>query len=268
MKRERSTGYPVLDLATAYRIVRQELKELGATELDRAEMAKRFGYQTALGGLAARKIGGLVHFGILDRRGNSYGLSPLGLRLQRLSHDDAEFPSAIRAALEQPTLFKAILERYRGVGQLPNSLAQELASFGITERVSAEVENLFRKSALFAGVTDTEGFFVVAQSPITATNPLPDIHQEIGHRRNVPDRDYWYDIPMIMANKKYAFLRVPKDMTAKDFAALEKILQTTYDTLPEHLGFERSRQEIGVETSSPQISPRPLSLQEARNRKR
>src|SRR5690349_8145864 len=110
MKRERSTAYPVLDLPTAYRILRRDLSDLGTAELTRDQLAKRLGYQAAVGGLAARKIGALVHYGLLNRRADRYGLSPLGLRLQSLDLDSSEFPSAIRAALERPALFRSLLE--------------------------------------------------------------------------------------------------------------------------------------------------------------
>jgi hypothetical protein len=266
MKRERSAAYPVLDLATAYRLLCQSLRGLGTAELERSEMAKALGYQGAIGGLAARKIGGLVHFGLLDRRGGRYGLSPLALRLQKLSSRDSEFPSALRAALEHPTLFKAILERYRNSERLPPSLDKDLASFSITERASADVEEVFRKSALFAGVIDTDGLFLKRQKSIET--PPPEIQPIERTVSNAPGGVKWHRIPFMLANKRQAILKVPEDMTTEDFVALGKVLFSNYEALPDHLGFKRPEPVAQSEASELKVAQRPVSLHEVRERKR
>lgn len=268
MKRERSTAYPVLDLATAYRILRQDLAGLGTAELDRDQMAKKLGYQTAWGGLAARKIGALVHYGLLNRRANRYGLSPLGLRLQNLDLGDPEFFSAICSALEHPTLFKALLDRYRDFGKLPTNLAQELATFGITERASADVAELFRNSALFAGVLDTGELF-----HSEAMRPAPVSSSSKTSRKNGPPQENsrvqessedWYEFPLLLSDGKTGYLMLPPNMESNDVGALKIALSAIYKLLPIHLGtkiVQRARGETDA-TSKP-----PLKFQGHRKKR-
>jgi len=234
MKRARSTAYPVLDLAAAYRILRQDLEDLGAAELDRDEIARKLGYNDALGGLVARKIGALVHYGLLVRRGSRYGLSPLGLRLQNLDIHDTEFPSAIRAALEHPVLFRAILDRHRATGRVPHSLAAELESFGITEKASADAEEVFRSSALFAGVIDTEGTFSSGHASSSPTLPALE-EQRIEPLSGAQESE---GIPLLLPRGKKAFLVLPKSFDGNDYVALKESFLATYRILPGHLEIE------------------------------
>ena len=234
MKRERSTAYPVLDLATAYRVLRQDLSSLGAVELDRAEMAKRLGYQGASGGLAARKICALAQYGLLDRRAGLYGLSPLGLRLQVLDIGDTEFPSAIRTALEQPPLFKDILDRYRSAGSVPRDLAEELVDFGITQQASTHAAKVFESSALFAGVLDTDRSFRTGVARI-ASVPPPPVHTPQSTGFPPSDTQEWDEIPLLLPNRRQGTLKLPRPFSTTDYIALKRAFYLAYTALPEHL---------------------------------
>jgi len=244
MKRARSTAYPVLDLAAAYRILRQDLAGLGAVELDRDEIARKIGYNDALGGLAARKIGALVHYGLLVRRGARYGLSALGLRLQNLELHDIEFSSAIRAALEHPSLFRMILDRYKNAGRIPHSLAAELAAFGITEKASADAEEVFRNSALFAGVLDTER--VLRVSSRSAIEPSTEALRDGGEESSGT-----VELPLILAKGKKGSLVLPKPFLADDYIALKQAFLALYKLLPMHLEIESRNSE-----SEPRAKPK------------
>lgn len=261
MSRERSAAYPVLDLAAAYRVLRQDLWGLGAVELGRAEMAKRLGYQAAEGGLAARKVGALVQYGILDRRVGRYSLSPLGLRLQALSLGDAEFPSAIRAALEHPTLFKEILRRYQRPGKVPRDLAPELADFGITQRASAQAAEVFRSSALFAGVIDTDGF--IQESPEKEVSASV-LSQTPGNDRSIEELDEeWDEIPLLLTKKRQGVLRLPRSLEPGDYFALKDAFLAAYKLLPQHLGLQVSSKRR-TETK-PRSSSSPLHFPHRKN---
>jgi hypothetical protein len=267
MKRERSTAYPVLDLATAYRILRQDLAGLGTAELDRDDIARKLGYQAAWGGLAARKIGALVHYGLLNRRASRYGLSPLGLRLQNLDLGDPEFSSAICAALEHPTLFKALLGRYRELGRLPTNFAQELAKFGITERASADVAAVFRDSALFAGVLDTDELFrskAMRSTPVSPALKPPQEQESLPEKGRLQESsEDWYEFPLLLSNGKTGYLMLPTRMEPDDLVALKDALGSIRKRLPMHLGagVQPARGETNTAASKP-----PLKFQRRRKK--
>lgn len=264
MKRARSTAYPVLDLAAAYRILRQDLAALGSAEFDRDEIAKKIGYHDGLGGLAARKVGALVHYNILVRRGSRYGLSPLGLRLQDLDIRDVEFSSTIRAALEQPTLFRMILDRYRGVGRVPGSLASDLAALGITEKASADAEQIFRNSALFAGVLDTEGVF--------SSKPIASVAAEVVQNENGKidtEISNTIEIPLILRKGRLGKLILPQPFSAQDYLTLKNAFLSAYELLPEHLDIEvpeKPEDETRGKAKS-QESRSPLRFQDKKRQK-
>lgn len=268
MKRARSTAYPVLDLAAAYRILRQDLEGLGAAELDRDEIAKRIGYNDALGGLAARKVGALVHYGLFVRRGSRYGLSPLGLRLQNLDIRDAEFPSAIRTALEHPLLFKAILDRHRAGGRIPRSLAADLAAFGITEKASADAEDVFRSSALFAGVLDTEGIFSPAPMAKSAALPPPETHYDLGASKARDSEEI--EISLLLSKGRKGKLILPQPFGAQDYLALKEAFLAQYKLLKRHLEIEipATRKNDARAKTKPQDSSLPLRFHGGKKRLR
>jgi hypothetical protein len=264
MKRARSNAYPVLDLAAAYKILRHDLAGLGAAELSRDEVAKKIGYHDAIGGLAARKVGALAHYGLLVRRGGKYGLSPLGLRLQTLDIHDAEFSSAICAALEHPTLFRAILDRYGVVGRLPHSLAEELAPFGITENASEDAAEVFRNSALFAGLLNTEGVLrsgpLVLPSPVLPLSDVSPIYDSNGNKES--DQ---IEIPLLLPEGRKGSMILPRPFGETDYRALKESFLAAYKLLPTHLGIvissareNGSSARVGFQKSKPPLPfPKP-----------
>lgn len=262
MTRERSTSYPVLDLAAAYRVLRQDLSGLGSIELSRDEMAKRIGYQGALGGLAARKISALVQYGLLDRRVGLYGLSPLGIRIQAMELGDASFPSAIRSALERPPLFKEILRRYQESGKVPQNLATELSDFGITQRASDHAAEVFRSSALFAGVIDTEGIFQDGSERTVLTGGLLPVSESAFQQSGDLSQE-WDEIPLLLTNKRTAFLRLPTSLTTEDYLALKDAFLGAYKLLPKHLGLQLSSK--GTEKTKSRGPESPLRFPGRKN---
>jgi len=243
MTRERSHAYPILDLATAYRILRNELAGMGTSELQRDAIAERLGYRTALGGLAARKVGALVQYGLLNRRAASYGLSPLGMRLQRLDFGDAEFSSAILTALEKPVLFKSILGAFRKTGSIPANLADELAVFGIKAGARNDAAEIFLESALFAGIINIDGVFLA--EPLLPKEP----------NKNVLPRDDkaevdegWHELELLLPGEMRAYLKLPRPFRLEDYNFLWKSFQALYGLLPEYLGLERPSEGLAKES--------------------
>src|SRR5262249_39839520 len=152
---------------------------------------------------------------LLDRREGRYWLSPLGLRLQELDVNDPGFLSAIRAALESPALFRSLLSRFRDAGRVPEALGTELEERGIKEGAWAEAERVFRRSAIFARVLDTDGSF--------RDQELSGASDDQG--RASPQQgseEEWEEISLMLTDKKRAWLRVPRSMTSEDYSRLKK----------------------------------------------
>src|SRR5262249_29168984 len=118
-KKERSRAYPLVDLQVANELLRTKLTALGEASVDRDDLAKTLGYSSAQGGVAARKIGALVQYGLLTRQSKLYRMSRLGRQLLSLKAGSPDFKSALQVALEGPMLFRQLLERYRPEGRLP-----------------------------------------------------------------------------------------------------------------------------------------------------
>jgi hypothetical protein len=215
-ERERSRAYPVIDLETAYEILSKDLRSLGSESLDREALAKRLGYETGGGGVAARKIGALVQYGFLNRHAGKYSLNLKGSGLQKIRREAQKFRLAIESALEHPALFRWILDRYRRVGKIPENLAVILArEYGITERASYEAANVFLRSARFAGILDAEGCFLDnRESPAGEEEealPKPEFRIEP-----------W---EITLTNRRKAYLTFPEVMTDDDVEMLEEGLQ-------------------------------------------
>ncbi len=222
-KKERSRAYPLVDLKTADEILRGPVKTLGTASFDRQALAKALGYSSAEGGVAARKIGALVQYGLLDRHTKLFQISLLGRRLQSLAPADPGYHLALGAALERPALFRQILRRYRPVGRLPENLARILVQdYGITARACAEAEAVFVRSAWFADVLDEEGRLrdqpkgePTSPPQSLESPPIPSPSYEPGTNP--------YDIPLTAGRR--ATLEFPAGMTREDLVWLERRLR-------------------------------------------
>ncbi len=222
-EKERSRSYPVVDLEAARELLRQ-LDALGSGEVDREGLAKLLGYATGSGGVAARKVGALVQYGLLDRHAGFFRLSLLGNRLRQARESSPEFGSAILGALKKPPLFRWILDRYTRVGQIPENLDEILAGeYGITARASEEAANVFIRSARFARVLDSQGHLLEAGRSSDAGAKQP-----VGEPPPVsPDSpDSWKGrLELPLTNRRSAWLVFPSVLTENDLDMLEKRLR-------------------------------------------
>ncbi|HXU34566.1 MAG TPA: hypothetical protein VN851_28655 [Thermoanaerobaculia bacterium] len=156
--RLRSRSYPVIDLETAQRLLNEQLEGVGTLALTRSAIAVHLGYSHGEGGMAGRKLGALVQFGLLERRTGKYSLSSLGLRMQSHSSKKSERIQTLRTTLQKPPLFKNVLRYIEYIGTVPDDLAPVLAEkFGITEKASGDAAGVFLRSARFAEVLDPWG---------------------------------------------------------------------------------------------------------------
>ena len=227
-ERERSRAYPIIDLETAYDLLSRHLGSLGKESLNRESLAKRLGYETGGSGMAARKIGALVQFGLLNRHSGQYSLNRLGIDLLRSRVDSPRFRSAIQASLERPALYRWILGRYRRVGRVPEGLAGILVrEYGITIKASAEAVGVFLRSARFAEAIDSEGCFLEGDSSSSSERLLLESHSNTDSQGVSQSRIPPLDLPL--TNRRKAQLIFPDIVTDDDIVMLEDRLRYELD---------------------------------------
>jgi len=145
-KRERSVAYPSFSLEQAINSVSQLRKALGKGPYSRDEAAKALGYS----GISATKISTMVHFGLLNRNGNTYSQSELAERINhQLSDEDRN--NAIVEAILSPKLYKELIEQFAGEA-LPVQLGNILIRKGISSKISETVATNFQQSLEFSGL--------------------------------------------------------------------------------------------------------------------
>ena len=147
-KRERSTAYPSFHLGEAIDLSSKLREAMGKGPYSRDEAAVALGYK-GVSGISAMKISSMVHFGLLNRNGNTYSQSELAERINhRLSDEDRN--NAIGEAVQIPKLYRDLLAQFSGQA-LPTQLGNILIRKGISAKISdSEAEN-FQKSLEFSG---------------------------------------------------------------------------------------------------------------------
>lgn len=147
-KRERSVAYPSFSLKEAIGSSDQLRKALGKGPYSRDEAAIALGYK-GVSGISATKISTMVHFGLLNRNGNTYSQSELAERINHpLSDEDRN--NAISEAIQIPKLYKDLLAQFSGQA-LPTQLGNILIRKGISAKISDSVAENFQNSLEFSG---------------------------------------------------------------------------------------------------------------------
>lgn len=232
----RSRACPLIDLRTACALLRTELSGMGKEPQRREALTARLGYHSTGGGIAARKVAALAHYGILVRTSDGYALSDNGRYLQRLPESSPEYRRLLRSTLEIPALFRRILEHYRPVGKIPP--ARELApvltgeQFGITGTASADAAEVFWRSALYSGVLTSEGEFI---DPQLAGARLPQ--QKAPPPNAVRGDAQLTDYKIPLPNGRFAYFHVPQELDLEDVKILGKVLDGLLDGYRANVGF-------------------------------
>lgn len=147
-KRERSTAYPSFHLGEAIDLSFKLREAMGKGPYGRDEAAVALGYK-GVSGISATKISTMVHFGLLNRNGNTYSQSELAERINHpLSDEDRN--NAISEAVQIPKLYKDLLAQFSGQA-LPTQLGNILIRKGISAKISDSVAENFQKSLEFSG---------------------------------------------------------------------------------------------------------------------
>ena len=116
MKRERSPGYPAINLEQALEAVSTIYKATKGHPVPSAQVHRTLGYSPNAGP-AKKTVASIMQFGLLEAEGRGdqrrLSLSERALRIERdKSGESPERLSAILQAAEQPPIYQAITEKY------------------------------------------------------------------------------------------------------------------------------------------------------------
>jgi hypothetical protein len=226
--RERSTAYPSLSLCEAAELVAKVRNGLGSGEVTREQIAPVIGHEK-LTGPAASKIGAMAHYGLLDKGRGTYRVSELAVRILSPLSDDERVEALQIAALE-PSLFRAIYDKYLPDGKLPQAVEAIMnRQHGVT-REAAKVarENLVATLA-YAGLMDESDWSFGQPKQTESCGDHPDERGEAGISQQQALRQQpplstggqVYELPMSSGTAK---LSLPSRLTAEDFNALESLV--------------------------------------------
>lgn len=147
--RKRSSSYPAFSLGDVIDATKNLKDKLGDGPYSREHMAVALGHKGVTGSSAA-KIAACVHFGLLERNGNTYSQSDLANRyFNYLSEEERTY--ILIEAFSKPALYRKLIADYTG-----KSLPQMLESifvrnYGIQESVARSAVSSFKGSAEFVG---------------------------------------------------------------------------------------------------------------------
>lgn len=160
-KRERSAAYPSDTLSAAIQFCADLREKLGKGPYSREEAAIGLGHK-GVSGTSGMKIATLVHFGLLNRFGNTYTQSELA---ERINHPVSENDriAAITDAAKMPKLYNDLILQFSGQA-LPSQLANILIRKGISSKVSQVVADDFKASMEFAGLLKNGVLFDAADA--------------------------------------------------------------------------------------------------------
>lgn len=146
--KQRSTiGFPYMNLEDAIAVAQAIQNNVGPGACDDDQLApwlklspKSSGYRTRI--YTARM------FGLIEDRGGSHALTPLG----RSIVDPSQTRAARAAAFLKVPLYKAVFDRHRG-GTIPPPAAfeKDIVSLGVAEKQKGRARQVFEKSAEQAG---------------------------------------------------------------------------------------------------------------------
>ena len=159
--RERSTSYPAINLQEAIEYSAKLISAYPRSSFDRISGAKAMGYDS-ISGASAPKIAALVHYGLLERKGNSYKNSELAGRIHD-SISDQEKKDAIIEAVRNPKLFSALITEYTGFAIPPTLGSILIRQYGISRKVAEKTVKTFKESAEFATICQNGVFQSVTE---------------------------------------------------------------------------------------------------------
>ena len=147
--KKRSASYPAFSLQEVVAATKNLKDQLGDGPYSRDNMAVALGYK-GITGSSSTKIASCVHFGLLDRNGNTYSQSELASRIFNYI-DEEERTNSLLEAFSRPALYQKLLAEYTGKA-LPLMLESILIrNYGIQENVAKSAVSTFKDSAEYVG---------------------------------------------------------------------------------------------------------------------
>lgn len=207
----RSRAYPVKTLGVCLEFLGLIVEKLGFGEHFKEKIAEALGHQHAKGGMAARKIGALSQFGLIEWTCKEhYQVTELGKTLSAPA-DEMEKIRLLRQAVRQPPLYAALFDEYEPQGRLPEFLHNVLArNYGINPSVAKNAAATFQESAVFVGLLDTSGQFM-----------KPSVPEATGEERRGSSTP-GHTIPL--HRRRTAELQLPSDYTKNDLELIRDYL--------------------------------------------
>ncbi len=171
---ERGTQYPADNLETAITMLERVRSAIGFSPAKREVIAEALGYKT-LSGHAARKLGTLNHYGLLERSGRGAARVSLLGKTMLTPTSETERRHAITDAAKQPNLYAALIAKYAGDGLptlLPNLLIRE---HGVHPSAAETAAATFRETVEYAGLLRNGVLYAEAEEPPPASDGNSDV---------------------------------------------------------------------------------------------
>ncbi len=149
VKKERSTAYPGVSVQDAIEFSKVLVDSYGKSPFNRDAALQALKLKP--GGSSFTKVAALVHYGLLTRQGNAYGVSELAERIIYFTSEEAQKAAIVEATLK-PKLFSSLVTEYTGRA-VPNLLRNILIQqHKINRNVADNVADIFKSSIEHAGL--------------------------------------------------------------------------------------------------------------------
>lgn len=173
--KKRSASYPAFSIQEVIEATKSLKEQLGDGPYSRDSMAIALGYK-GITGSSSMKIASCVHFGLLDRNGNTYSQSELANHILNFISEE-ERVSSLLIAFGKPALYQKLISEYSGKS-LPLMLERILIrNYGIQENAVKSAVSTFKESAEYAGALKngvlTMSVEQVEASSNQSNNPAP-----------------------------------------------------------------------------------------------
>jgi hypothetical protein len=171
----RSAPYPGYSLREAEKLARTAF-DIGPRHCNQERVAKEVGYTGVNNGTFRRLRASASYFGFITTQKDEY-LSVAEPWIDVFhSEDPGQLRQALRGSLQQPELYRRLLEDYGG-HQLPSAdkLARDLyvkEQYGILKDAADTAARVFLESAEYAGMIDSRGFLRTSEDAEQAMNIL------------------------------------------------------------------------------------------------
>lgn len=173
-KKDRSTAYPAIPLVEAIDYSKKLITAYPKSTFDRESAATSMGYKT-LSGASAPKVAALVHYGLLDRKGNAYKNSDLAERILHYSTEEDKTEAILEAA-KHPKLFESLIIEYSGRAIPPTLNNILVRQYKISLKVAEVVVKIFKDSLEFAGLYSNG---IVSESASQSTESFKDDEDKV-----------------------------------------------------------------------------------------